>query len=40
MVSIDNDELTILYDHQLLNVNVNDRIQLVMIGMKDPITRV
>ena len=26
MISIDNDELTILYDHELLNVNVNDRI--------------
>jgi hypothetical protein len=26
MISIDNNELVILYDHQLLNVNVNDRI--------------
>ena len=40
MISIDSDELVMLYDHELLNVNVNDMIQQVMVEMRHTIVQV
>lgn len=40
IISTDNDALVMLYDHELLNVNVGDVIQQVLVEMRHTIIQV